>query len=212
MRVSVNEIELALKRAAAGAGWPWGLAEDIGRAAAWAATHGLTQAVAEALDAIDAGYAPPEARREGGSWGLSGNIAAVAPSAVDLALAEEAGAEVRLARLGAPALVAGFAGLAAREQGAAFRLEGAAGDALLPGPGGLEVEGGLPAPSEPARLVRLAGVSTPAPAGRQDKAPAGVVLGDTLWQRLLDAAARLLVPATEASRLRGAGAGLTDND
>ncbi len=43
------------------------------------------------------------------------------------------------------------------------------------------------------------------PAGRFD-------IEDEVWDQLADMAARILVPATEASRLSGAGAGLTDND
>lgn len=50
--------------------------------------------------------------------------------------------------------------------------------------------------------------TTPAP--RQP--PVRIDLSDTAYQRWSALAARLLVPESEASRLSGAGAGLTDND
>ena len=42
--------------------------------------------------------------------------------------------------------------------------------------------------------------------------PSRKVIDDGLWSTLEGFAARTYVPATEASRLKGAGAGLTDND
>lgn len=41
---------------------------------------------------------------------------------------------------------------------------------------------------------------------------ATVTVSDQLWQQLGDFAAKTYVPASDASRLAGAGAGLTDND
>ncbi len=50
-------------------------------------------------------------------------------------------------------------------------------------------------------------------AGGHQAAPvARVDVDDALWTRLNTMAQRTYVPATEASRLAGAGAGLTDND
>lgn len=46
-----------------------------------------------------------------------------------------------------------------------------------------------------------------------DKAiPRRVTIDDGLWEQLQGFAARTYVPATDASRLKGAGAGLSDND
>jgi hypothetical protein len=39
-----------------------------------------------------------------------------------------------------------------------------------------------------------------------------VDIGDEIWEALSAFAHRTYVPASEASRLKGAGAGLTDND
>ena len=56
-------------------------------------------------------------------------------------------------------------------------------------------------------LILAPDATTPAPA------PVGpVTIAQAAWDVLNDLAARTYVPATEASRLAGAGAGLTDND
>ncbi len=44
------------------------------------------------------------------------------------------------------------------------------------------------------------------------KAEGSVEIDDNRWQRLAGLAAKLLVPASDESRARGAGAGLNDND
>jgi hypothetical protein len=41
MLFSLNEIEAQLRKAARGAGLPWGLAEEAGKAARWLAMHGI---------------------------------------------------------------------------------------------------------------------------------------------------------------------------
>ena len=42
--------------------------------------------------------------------------------------------------------------------------------------------------------------------------PGAVDIADEIWEALSAFAHRTYVPASEASRLKGAGAGLTDND
>ena len=67
-------------------------------------------------------------------------------------------------------------------------------------------EAGIMVAGNDTDLVRISG--TP---------PAGKVVGpvdvpDTLWSVFADFAARTFVPETDASRIAGAGAGLSDND
>jgi hypothetical protein len=58
----------------------------------------------------------------------------------------------------------------------------------------------------------LAMVSRPVLASSASLPPGGIAIADGLWQRF-DLLARLTyVPASETSRLAGAGAGLLDND
>ncbi len=64
---------------------------------------------------------------------------------------------------------------------------------------------GLGAIDEPA-ILAVCGEGEPQPPGRVFEAD------DGLWRQLVLLAARTFVPATAASRLSGAGAGMTDND
>ncbi len=207
MRVSVNEVELTLKRAAAGAGWPWGLAEDIGRAAARAALLGLPQALAEALAAIEAGFAPPEGRRRAEGWQVAGPTATAAPAALDLLLAAGGAAPARLAAVDAPALLVGFASLAAELAGWPVSIMREDGTCAVVGPGTLTPAGALPAKGAAVTLARGTAEASATPPMAE-----GIATDEALWARALALAARSYVPASAQSRLRGAGAGLTDND
>ena len=66
----------------------------------------------------------------------------------------------------------------------------------------------VPGDEGPARLVIEADPATPA----KPALPARITLPDDLAQDLSTLAQKTYVPATEASRMTGAGAGLTDND
>lgn len=41
MVLSLNEVQVTAKKAARGAGYPWGIAEEAGQAARWLCSHGL---------------------------------------------------------------------------------------------------------------------------------------------------------------------------
>lgn len=64
---------------------------------------------------------------------------------------------------------------------------------------------GLPFRLDQRVLVAGEGPATPPPSLRAD-------VDDTIWERLARLAAKTYVPDSEASRLSGAGAGLSDND
>ncbi len=208
MILSLNEIETTIRRAATGAGWAYGLAEDAGRAAAWLAGRGL-DGVGVALASLERGPASVVAARSPAGWHLTGaRAAAVGPAGLDLLAASGPGAGVTLEAVDEPLLLVGFAGVAARARGCDFLLECAGMTVAQISGTGVEWRGVLPAGAESLRLLHRPGeVSEGAGA-----ATAGVEVSDALWARALAAAARSYVPASEASRLRGAGAGLTDND
>ena len=72
MTHSLNEIEAMAKKAARGAGLPWGLADDAGRAVRWLCARGLgaAEALAELLEQTD--YSDPVAHAPvalRGDWG-----------------------------------------------------------------------------------------------------------------------------------------------
>jgi hypothetical protein len=209
--VSLNEIETTLRKAALGAGWPLGLAEEVGRAAAWLCGFGI-DGVAAALPALAAGPSLAEAARAGALWRFPGARAAAAgPSALDLLRAAGEGASAALEGVDAPLLLLGLAGVAAADAGGGFALDvegrdSARGWARV-GARTLALAGEAPAPGAAVALRRLAA----APAGRAPSTTRAAP-DPTLWAQAAALADRLLVPASETSRARGAGAGLIDDD
>jgi len=212
--VSLAEIDAMGRKAARGAGLPWGLAEEAGRAARHLAAWGLPgpEALAALVAALD-GAAPAHAPRvEGGPWRAWAG--ALCPVSTGAALSDHAaeiadGAEIRLGPVLRPVLLLPFLVRAARDLDVLIGLEGAdvaaaalpagpaAGDWAWAGSGRL---GGLAI----RRVAGSAHVPRHADAGARPVALA-------TWRALDRYAHRTYAPATEASRA-GAGAGLTDSD
>jgi hypothetical protein len=189
--LSLNEVEQLAQKAARGAGLPWGVAEDTGRAAAWIASRvgpwsATLLALLEAPPAADEsplllaggladGIAPRRiARVVAPLWALPGLLTTtrqpVSIGLDDVTIGcnprEDAGATVPAERLAAiPA-----ASLSLRFDGA----------------------GALPHPLP--RTFRRS-----------------LVPGEE-WRRLTAFAFRTYVPASDRSRLTGAGAGLLDDE
>ncbi len=209
MIVSKSEIETTLRSAAVGSGWPFGLAEDIGRAAAWLVLHDL-DGVGAALAAIEAGpTAPQPAERTADGWLLYGTQGpAAAISALDLALSAEAEERIRLKSCSHPLLLVGVAGSAAKAFECGFALGFGAGAEAGVLADGLQLKGDLP--TGPCDVA-----ITHQPPGRKRDCSAEVGLlnvEDAAWRAAKALAAKTYVPASEASRAHGAGAGLLDND
>lgn len=192
--LSLNEVETLAAKAARGAGLPWGVAEDAGRSAAWLAQH--VGAWAESLVALlDA--PPPDAESPLLLAGplADGAVACVGPVAAPVWV-------VPLVLLGA-----------GRCNPVALRL-GAAELRCNPGE---TVTASLPAgrlatlPAGKVVVQRAAGRLMPF----QNEMPARFhrsAVGAAVLARLEALAARTCVPASEVSRLRGAGAGLLDDE
>jgi uncharacterized protein DUF3726 len=162
MRRTLNEIEVGLRKAAIGAGFPLGLAEEIGRAGmvmcglggdgvgavlARLDGSGLGEIVS-ALDLLGAGV-QDDAQFSGGDFPL----------------------------------VQAFAIVAGQAQGRGFDVVNEDGATVV-------TRGEFSAPS------LLNGAEVP----------------ETDWQNVVALVQKTFVPASEASRLKGAGAGMTDND
>ena len=209
MTLSLNEVEATSKKATRGAGYSWGLAEDAGRAARWLCAQGVDgcaalQTVLDAAAGQDLISMTPVI--DGASWVAPGAFAC--PIIAGAALSDRAHdlGDVRIGAVISPLFLAPFAAMAAAAlatpidvrwqdgagwtDGAALRREGDAGRAVS------DVFVSV-APSEFGTLQ--------APATRA--APSAAT-----WARLEEFAAKTYAPATEASRLKGAGAGLADTD
>ena len=206
MRCSLNEVEGLARRAARGAGMPWGLAEEAGKATRWLAERGLPAPalLAELLE-----------RNDGRDYDLlAGGV--LCPLCTGATLGDRAAAladalPLHLAATACPLLLLPFLAHAARGTGGAFVAgwEGVrvavTGDALR------LLEGDAAALATDA-TPRLEVAEAPAGATGPAAASAPVEVDDGTWRRLAALAHRTYVPASEASRARGAGAGLSDND
>ena len=216
MTFSLNEIEAIGKRAARGAGLPWGLAEEAGKAARWLTARGLPgpEELAEILTRNDGkdyhDLAPVSAN---GVWQApSGRLCPLVsgPALCDRAAEIADGLEIEFGPTAQPLLLAPYAAGAAKLTGATIELSWP-GVVMLFTLNGVATEGDNAAltarSAESVRCRRSENAMAASPAG----APGRVVDAET-WSRLNAFAQRTFAPATEASRLAGAGAGLTDND
>jgi Protein of unknown function (DUF3726) len=204
---SLNEIETMVRKAAVGAGWSFGLAEEIGRAAAWLAARRIN-GVGAALAAAEAAPVPAMPEREPEGWIFPDARAAAAPSAFDLLAEAEGPMRVALRRVDQPLLVVGLAGIAAETYGGRYELSFPGGGQADVSAEGVSWNGPMPRPGAGIVIIRQPTHS----ALRCAMPSAGVTVDDALWDRAREMAARTFVPASDASRARGAGAGLIDND
>jgi len=190
--ISISELTAMATKAARGAGFGWGMADEAARATCWLAARDLPgpAALAELLERLDgqpmAGFAPLV---EGDMWSASGGwLCPVATAAAMLDRADHLSkASLTLGPTLCPLL-----------------LRPAVADIW---PGGAIVEPkDLTGPK--AAQVRIAAASAEATGLVTSRAR----LAPDVWNCLGAFAQRTYAPATEASRLAGAGAGLSDND
>lgn len=205
MRATLNEVKGAVTKAAVGLGWPFGLAEDIGRASVWLLEQGRCT-LAEVVSALEQDKGLPYPIRNDASWVFEGALSLRdGPAALDLLLA---GAQsVTLQALDFPNVVAGLAAVRARDTGHTIGLQGD-GDAC----GRVSSLGfSLPQFEVPTNLrlclAQEASVEIPNQIVRD-----GVVVDLEDWQRLQRYAAQTYVPNDDRSRSSGAGAGSIDNE
>ncbi|MFN4141393.1 DUF3726 domain-containing protein [Aestuariivirga sp.] len=216
MKVSCNELDAAVRKAFRGVGYAWGEAEEAGKAAVWLARRSLPfgRAVIDLLEAAsdDVGALRPVTGL--GTWtSKSGEIC---PVLSGIALADdpsqlEASETIRIEGLRSAVLFLPFMAQAASAGMRDLTLLTRALEArfccagihvsLSP------VEANRPAA---AALSAHAGAKTAASPLRVHRHAADIPAEE--WEALLRFAARTYVPASQRSRVAGAGAGLVDND
>lgn len=207
---SLSETTSLAKRAIRGAGYDWGVCDDIAAAVDWLVRHGLPgvdaldRALARAADPPPLGLPITSAE----PWG-SADGRPLCPFQTGLALADHLhltsnGGRIAIRDLEAPLLVAGCAAMAGESSGRVYRIAWDA-FAILGGSGGGLVEG------DPSKLLSPSNdvfVCIEAPDGgaigldARHRRPA---VDARVWDRLEDLAAKTYAPATEASRIKGAG-------
>lgn len=192
--LSLGEIEALVKRAARGAGLPWGLADEAGKAVRWLEAHGLPGSV-EMVNTLEA-------------TGETGTEIAKGASFCDQIDRFDADAGQTLGSVNHPLLILPFIALAAREL--PFAVQVHCGRDVV-------VCDGASVGSEAALLIGKHGApvvvsktseAVVSPLSRQSRASVSA----DVKARFEDLASRTYAPATEASRLLGAGAGDSDND
>ena len=210
MNVSLNEVEATAKRAARGAGYPWGLAEEAAKATRFLCAHDIDGCAALAalltnIDNTDLAHHAPKI--EGNGWrATSGSLC---PLFAGAAISDHAELlrrhEIRFHNVISPTLLIPFAAMAAIELETPVSIEW--GSALSVTDGNkVSMFGDL---SDLADLLtlRLAGELDQPNTSKTRATPLAAS-----WTSLNNFAYRTYAPASEESRAKGAGAGLTDND
>lgn len=208
MSLSLGEVEATAKKAARGAGYPWGLAEDAATAARWLCAQGLDGCAALAAllsttDGADLARHTPQAGTD--PWCAPGGT--LCPLITGAALSDHAAAlasaPLRIAQIAQPVLLLPFAAQAARALAQPVRLTWPEGHATTDGahvhlaatPGPIAAHVTASCESSTHQSRRPCHRATPSPAA---------------WETLLALAHRTYAPATDESRRKGAGDGPPD--
>ncbi len=184
-----------LTRASVGAGLPHGLAVDVAAGGLWLLDRGADGARA-VLDGLNAA-----AGRTGSE--PSGFCAAVdGPGFFDRILIERIGTQWRLTAVDAPLLAIGLAGAASAAEG----TSGAEGAVALRADDGPCRPEAPPRPGADLVAEHVSAAAPPRPRLTR------LSIDPEVAQGLRDYGVKTLTPASDASRLSGAGAGLRDGD
>jgi hypothetical protein len=218
MRCSLNEIDAAVRKSARGAGLAWGLAEEAGMAARWleARRLGGLALFATLFEHHDGtSYEQVRVRATDRIWIAAGGV--LCPIVTGAALADHAegiaaGVAIETGPMLCPLILAPFVALATRAAGRALDLEWSGIRLRFDGD-----DAGLDGAPESLRVLharrtacRLARDHSTGPL--LEARSSAVLVDPAIWARLDRFAQRTYVPASEASRVKGAGAGMIDND
>ena len=226
VHVSLAELRTAASRALKGAGAPPGTERDGARAAVWLESRGLRGAAALVQDlAVMASGRRRQPAFAGNRLDLAELPALIwCSTAVELAILG-AGADILVEGCSIPRALLPEAAAQASE-GWQFAIRSGAGEALVAG-AEVSVDRSFAALGEADVLLAAAarqpsgGARAPAPtrftsSGLEARHAASLANGLRLipreWRVIREAAARILVPASERSRSRGAGAEVDDNE
>jgi len=220
MGFSLNEIEAMGKRAARGAGLAWGIAEEAGKATRWLTARGYPGAslLADTLTRNDKqNYFELAPKDTDSIW--QAPAGSLCPLITGVALCDRAvevanGRVIELGMTAQPLLLAPYIAGAANLTGTSLAISWDDVVMILT-PTDIAIDGNhdsLTMRSTDRVLCRkvdeLAEPALSSPSSRE----AGRDVDATTWSRLAAFAQRTFAPSTEASRLSGAGAGLSDNN
>lgn len=216
MSFSLNEIEAMSKKAARGSGLSWGIAEEAGKAVRWLASHNLPGARALvdllALNETAAGRTAAPMALEN-LWAAP-NGATLCPLRTGAALSDCADQlpeqPIALGQIAYPVLLAPFAAWAAVHLGKPVCVSW--GTTRIQSDGvGLRIDDPDTTLTVPSVAQVSCSQADDITANFTQPTQRGSVDAKT-WNQLNEFAHRTYAPATEASRMLGAGAGVSDND
>ncbi|MEX1234486.1 MAG: DUF3726 domain-containing protein [Roseovarius sp.] len=213
MSWSLSEIEGLARKAARGAGFSWGMAEEAGKAVRWLAGIDLPgpEALADFLEAHDgtphAQMRPQDTQVN--TWTAAcGVVCPISAGAAlcDLAQSDAPSRDIHIRNCAQPLLMLPFVRAAAEDGAQSERMIWQGGEFAF----AAEIRGAASAP-----MAALSDVDVKQ--GRADHLPLpGCQMRYDLAagpaERLAVMAARTYAPDTEQSRISGAGAGTSDND
>jgi len=199
-----------LKKVAMGSGLPVGLAEDASEAALWLIHQGL-DGVGAVLVAIEGGFNNPiEIKRVGNTLKfLEARVALCGPSGVDLLAGDASVEEIHFCKVDSSLLLIGQAGIGVKHFDIELTLGFSNGVRAFVSQEGLSLCGstfkrGVDVHMKYCQSNPITGVA---------KIPENEIKIDlNTWRTLETLAARTYVPSNELSRMKGAGAGLIDNN
>ena len=215
MDLSLNETQSLAVKAAKGAGMSWGMAQEAGSAVRYLSKFGLpgADALVNLLHQYDRGNALSEILDcSGNNWhGATGSLC---PCVVGAALCDQShsfnGApEITLQNVAQPLLLIPFVARLAKEKETVIGLAWAGGECVVSAEGVIIQGPKTKLLCENAESVTCFVTSTGVnEIHQQSRAD----VSQEIYSGLLAFAHRTYAPATEESRQKGAGAGVTDND
>lgn len=208
MTYSLNEIEATAKRAARGAGYSWGLAEDAGKATRWLCANGLdgVAVLTGLLDRQMAGSVAHSPKMQDGTWQGDDVLCPLAAGTYLSDCAHELSRiAIRMQRVSFPLMILPFAANVALVHKTCVSV---GADGQLAFTDGRFLRGADSFPDHAIELTVEIGGDLSEQVARLSR---GMPDPDS-WNRLNSYAHRTYAPATDESRLLGAGAGLSDND
>lgn len=208
--LSLNEVHATAKKATRGAGYPWGLAEEAGQAARWLCSQGLDgcAALASLLNRFDdtaIDMITPDTKKP--VWRAQSNV--LCPLIAGSAISDRANEfEHRLFKLSStaePSLLFAFAAVSARKIKCCVTVEWPSGTAVSDGMQ-LSVHG------HAGPIVDFVHMRRGGLLGIPNRICSRVDPEPSVWSMLNGFAQRTYAPATEESRLKGAGADMFDQE
>ena len=214
MSFALNEVDAIAKKATRGAGYSWGMAEEAGKATRWLCANGIdgSRALLSVLTVAD-NSSPAQMAPTGvvGDWRSEGGE--MCPLMAGATFSDVAGVghadEVCILNMVSPVMLLPFVAMAARQLGQLLTAQWAGILATTDGhvlsfDSADNPDFWTVAKSVTIRVGGQIGQKMPKHTRAEPK--------DADWKTLSRFAHRTYAPASSESRIKGAGAGLSDND